>query len=158
VRQEELDFVERAPRKWVFEEEVAAPQHVVFDAISADPSTWEGWFPGLSSGGYGGDGPHGVGSKRWVKMSGVTYRETILAWDAPSRWAYRVDESTAPIAHALVEDWQVEPRGDDRSIVRWTFAIDAKPLFKVGAPAAGTVMGRLFKKAMANLSEELARR
>ena len=158
MRQEELDFVERAPRKWVFEEEVAAPPEAVFAAISADPSTWNGWFPGLSTGGYDGDGPHGVGTKRHVKMSGVTYRETMLAWDPPTRWAYRVDESTAPLAQALVEDWVIESRGEDRSVVRWTFAIDPKALFKVGAPAAGTVMGRLFKKAMANLSEELSRR
>ena len=52
MRQEELDFIERAPRKCVFEEEVQAPQAEVFAAISADPSTWDGWFPGLSSGGF----------------------------------------------------------------------------------------------------------
>ena len=157
MREEGLDFVERAPKKWTFEEEVHAPQEEVFAAISADPSTWT-WFPGLSSGSYEGDGPHGVGTKRHVKMSGITYRETMLAWEPPARWAYRVDESTAPLAHALVEDWVVERRGDDRSAVRWTFAIDPRSLFKAGLPAAPTVMGRLFKKAMANLSEELARR
>jgi hypothetical protein len=157
MRKEELDFLERAPKKWTFEEEVAAPQDEVFAAISADPSTWT-WFPGLSQGSYDSDPPHGVGTKRQVKMTGTTYKETMLAWDPPSRWAYRVDESSAPLAHALVEDWVIEPRGESRSAVRWTFAIDPKPLFKAGGLAAGAVMGRLFKKAMANLSETLSRR
>ena len=157
MREEDLGFLDRAPKTWTFEEEVHAPQEVVFAAISADPSTWT-WFPRLSSGSYDGDGPHGVGSKRQVKMSGVTYKETMLAWEAPSRWAYRVDKSSVPLAHALVEDWVVEPRGEHAAVVRWTFAIDPKALFKAGMPAAPTVMGRLFKKAMANLSEELSRR
>src|SRR5919202_1806476 len=111
----------------MFQEEVDAPQAKVFAAISADPSTWT-WFPRLSSGGYEGDGPRGVGTKRWVKMTGITYNETMLAWDPPSRWAYRVDASSAPLAHALVEDWLIDPQGD-HSVVRWTFAIDPRPLF-----------------------------
>jgi hypothetical protein len=156
VRKEDLAFIDRAPKKWTFEEEVHAPQDAVFAAISADPSTWT-WFPRLSSGSYEGDGPHGVGSKRQVKMSGVTYKETMLVWEPPSRWAYRVDESSVPLANALVEDWVVEARGEDRAVVRWTFAIDPRTLFKAGMSAAPAVMGRLFKKAMANLSEELSR-
>jgi hypothetical protein len=157
VRPEDLGFLERAPKRWTFEEEVKAPQAEVFAAISADPSTWT-WFPRLSSGSYEGDGPRGVGTKRWVKMTGITYSETMLAWDPPSRWAYRVDASSAPLAHALVEDWVIAPRGEDRSVVRWTFAIDPKPLFKVGLPAAPTVMRRLFTRAMANLTKELSLR
>ncbi len=156
MRQEGLDFIERAPKKWTFEAEVAAQQEEVFDAISADPSTWK-WFPGLSSGRYE-DDSRGVGTKRRVKMTGTTYEETMVAWDRPRRWAYRVDACSVPLAAALVEDWVVEQRGDDRSVVRWTFAIDPKTLFKVGQPAAPTVMGRLFRKAMANLSDELTRR
>ena len=153
-RPEGLDFLSRAPKMWTFEAEVAAPQQGVWDAISADPSTWT-WFPGLASGSYEGGGPPGVGTKRKVSMTGTTYRETMLAWAPPTRWAYRVDECSIPLAHALVEDWVIEARGD-HAVVRWTFAIDPRTLFKAGAPAAGAVIGKLFKKAMANLSEHLA--
>ena len=154
LRPENLDFIAAAPKRWTFDAEVAAPQARVFDAISADPSTWT-WFPGLSSGGYEGEGPHGVGSKRHVSMTGTTYRETMLAWDPPGRWAYRVDETSVPLAHALVEDWVIEAKGD-HAVVRWTFAIDPRPLFRAGLAVAPKVMGRLFRKAMANLSDELA--
>jgi hypothetical protein len=155
LRPEGLEFLTTAPKRWEYEEPVAAPQAVVFDAISADPTTWT-WFPGLSAGGYEGDGPRGVGSRRFVRMSRVTYRETIVAWDAPSRWAYRVDECTVPMAKALVEDWHVEPASDGAtSVVRWTFAIDPGPLFRAGMPLAPTVMGRLFHRAMSQLGATL---
>jgi hypothetical protein len=87
-------------------------------------------------------------------MAGTRYKETILAWDAPSRWAYRVDECSAPIARALVEDWVIAPNGDG-SVVRWTFTIDPRALFIAGTPVAGKLMGSLFAKAMKNLSEQL---
>jgi hypothetical protein len=90
-------------------------------------------------------------------MAGTAYRETMIAWTEPSLWAYRVDASSAPLAHALVETWELIETGDgaEHTIVRWTFAIDPKALFKTGKVAAATVMGTLFRKAMANLSDHL---
>jgi len=155
LRPEDLAFLERAPKRWDFEEPVAAAPEAVFEAISADPSTWT-WFPGLSrSAAYKSEPPHGVGSLRQVSMAGTTYKETILAWDPPVRWAYRVDECSAPIARALVEDWVIAPSGDG-SVVRWTFTIDPRALFIAGMPVAGKLMGSLFARAMRNLSEQLA--
>jgi hypothetical protein len=87
-------------------------------------------------------------------MAGTTYKETILAWDPPTRWAYRVDECSAPIARALVEDWAISLDGD-ASVVTWTFTIDPRALFIAGMPVAGKVMGSLFAKAMHNLSAQL---
>jgi hypothetical protein len=153
LRVEDIGFIDRAPYKWAYEEPVSAPQKEVFEAISADPSTWT-WFPGITSGGYEGAGPHGVGSRRKVSMAGAVYRETILAWDPPSRWVYRVDETTVPLAHALVEDWTIIDRGD-HTVVRWTFAIDPRRLFRVSLPVAPAAMGKLFAKAMRNLSTSL---
>ena len=39
LRAEDLAFLERAPKRWDFEEPVAATPEAVFEAISADPST-----------------------------------------------------------------------------------------------------------------------
>lgn len=154
LRAEDLAFLERAPKRWDFTEPVGAPPEAVFEAISADPSTWT-WFPGLSrEAAYKSQPPHGVGSIRQVSMAGTTYKETILAWDPPTRWAYRVDECSAPIARALVEDWVISPAAEG-SVVRWTFTIDPRALFLAGLPVAGKLMGSLFAKAMRNLSEQL---
>jgi len=155
LRKEPLSFVGTAPKRWTFEAPVAAPREQVFAAISADPKTWT-WFPGISSGSrYHGDGPHGVGSIREARMGPAVYRETILAWDAPNVWAYRVDEMTVPLANALVEEWRIDP-APGGSVVRWTFAIDPRPLFIASGPLAPRAMGRLFRSAMRNLSETLA--
>lgn len=153
LREVTLDFLELAPKRWAFEAPVDASQESVFAAISADPSTWT-WFPGITGGGYGGNGSPGVGTIREARMGPTVYRETMLAWDEPARWVYRVDEMTVPLAHALVEEWLISPAGDG-SVVRWKFAIDPKPLFSAGGPAVPRVMGTLFRRAMRNLSSTL---
>lgn len=148
-----VDFLAKAPKRWDFTAPVDAQPEVVFGAISSDPSTWT-WFPGMTGGGYEGPGPHGVGSIREARMGPTLYRETMLVWDAPSRWVYRVDEMTVPLAHALVEDWTVAPSGPG-SVVRWAFAIDPRPLFRASMSLAPATMGGLFRKAMRNLSAAL---
>jgi hypothetical protein len=149
-----LDFLDTAPERMAFSGEVPWPREDVFAAFSADPSTWRGWFPGCTGGAYEGPGPHGVGARRRVHVGGVRYLETILAWDTASWWVYRVDESTAPLAHALVEGWSFEDRAAGTS-VRWTFAIDPRPAFAAVRPLAPTVMGALFGRALRNLTRVL---
>jgi hypothetical protein len=150
LRAVELDFLKDAPNTWDFEAEVHAPPKVVFAAICADPSTWTRWFPGLERGAYEGDGPPGVGTRREVSQEGITYRETMLAWDEPTRWAYRVDESSGDMFHALAEDWVVEAKGD-HSVVRWTFAIDPKPEIVALLDDLPAIVGKVFDDAMAGL-------
>ncbi|MGH2728118.1 MAG: SRPBCC family protein [Actinomycetota bacterium] len=154
LRSESLGFLETAPKRWTFETLVHAPHETVFDAIAADPSTWA-WFPGFTSGRYEGPGPHGVGSIRVVKVGPGVYRETIMVWDRPVRWVYRVDETTVPLAKALMEEWRVEPAGNSTAVVRWTFAIDPRLIFRAIGPAAPAVLRRTFRKAMANLGTVL---
>ena len=155
LRPEGLDFTTSAPKRWTFSAPVAARPDDVFGALCADPSTWAMWFPGFSAGHYEGDAPPGIGSGREVKVGPTRYVETVIAWDAPRQWGYRVDETTAPMAHALVEVWDVVPDGNG-SVVSWTFAIDPRPLFTVVMPLASPVMGALFRRAMRNLSRHLA--
>jgi hypothetical protein len=155
LRPEGLDFLTSAPRRWTFSAPVAAPPTAVFAALSADPSTWASWFPGFTAGHYEGEGTPGLGSGREVTVGRARYRETMVAWDEPTRWTYRVDETTVPMADALVEEWRIAPDGD-HSVVSWTFAIDPKPLFSLSRPLAAPVMGWLFRRAMRNLSRRLS--
>jgi len=90
-------------------------------------------------------------------MGDSQYRETILAWDEPTRWAYRVDESADALIDALVEEWVVEGGGDgDRSTVRWTFAVQPGGDMEAAIPAAKTMIGDMFGQAMANLTTRLS--
>jgi hypothetical protein len=154
LRPVDLDFVRTAPKRYVFEAMVPADRSRVFAAVSGDPSGWKDWFPGISSGAY--EGPPGVGAMRFVKFRGTSYFETMLAWDEPSRWMFRVDRSTLPIAKALVEDWTFEERGGG-TLARWTFALEPTLLFRVIGPVVTRTMARLFRRAMRNLGSVLAR-
>ena len=90
-----------------------------------------------------------------MRMGDSWYRETILAWDAPTRWAYRVDESADSMLDALVEEWLIEGDGD-RSTVRWTFAVEPNADLAEGFPAAKSMIGDMFDQAMANLGARLS--
>jgi uncharacterized protein YndB with AHSA1/START domain len=150
MRTVDLEFLNAAPHRFVFEATVPASREAVFGAISADPSTWT-WWPGHDEGSYETPPPHGVGSRRHMRMGDSWYRETILAWDEPTRWAYRVDESADAVIDALVEEWIVEGEGS-HSKVRWTFAVEPAADFASGFAAAKTMIGDMFDQAMANLS------
>jgi hypothetical protein len=156
LREESLEFLKSAPIILDFSERVRAPQADVWAAIGADPSTWIPWFPGLREGAFTSPPPHGVGTKRQVRVRGVgQYKETIVAWDEGSRMAYRVERTSLPIARALMEDWVLEPHGDTTR-VHWTFAIDPTPVFRLSLRLSPKTIGRVFTKAMRNLDARLA--
>ncbi|MGZ4678255.1 MAG: SRPBCC family protein [Acidimicrobiia bacterium] len=148
-----LDFLESAPVRFDYAAELPAPADRVFAVISADPVTWT-WFPGLTEGRYEDGPPYGVGTRRAVVMEGVTYRETVLAWDEPTRWAYRVDESSESTFRALAEDWVMEPQGD-QSVLRWTFAVDPVPDLTALIAGAREMIGSVFLDAMDSLAAYL---
>jgi uncharacterized protein YndB with AHSA1/START domain len=154
LRTVDVDFLEKAPHRFVFEASIPASQERVFGAISADPSTWT-WWPGHDEGRYETPAPHDVGSRRYMRMGDSWYRETILAWDVPVRWAYRVDESANAMIDALVEEWIVD--GDnDGSTVRWTFAVEPASNLAASFSEAKSMIGDMFDQAMANLGKQLA--
>ncbi len=150
-----LDFLETAPHRFEYSEPLAAPPAAVFAAISADPSTWS-WFPGIEEGAYEGDEPAGVGTRRWVRIGGTKYRETVLAWDAPQRWAYRVDETSSPLLTALLEDWVMEPAAGDSTTLRWTFAFEPLPETAELLVGAQALIGTTFHDAVRGLDATLS--
>jgi hypothetical protein len=156
LRPVDLGFLESAPYRHVTTELVRRTPDAVFAAISEDPAGWGSWYPGFShQGRYLTPPPHGVGSVREVTMLGVRYREQILAWDTPHRWAFYVDRATLPFGRAFVEDYQVTPEGA-HSVVQWTLAIDPRGLVRVAMPLMSVVLPRLFRRAMTNLERQLA--
>jgi uncharacterized protein YndB with AHSA1/START domain len=149
-----LDFLETAPHRFDYHEPIAAPPAAVFAAISADPTTWS-WFPGVDEGSYEGDAPAGVGTRRWVNVGGVKYRETVLAWDEPRRWTYRVDETSAPVFVALLEDWVMEPADNDTTTLRWTFAFEPRAETAELLVGSQEFIGTTFHDAARNLDASL---
>jgi hypothetical protein len=155
MRRESVDFLQTAPVILRYTTDVAAAQTAVFAELSGDPANWRHWFPGVRDGAYDSPPPHGVGSLRRVRVRGAgTYRETIVAWEEPRAWGWRVDATTLPLATALLEHWALEPAGNGTRIT-WTFAVDPKPWFRLGLSAMPGVMERVFRTAMRNLERRL---
>jgi uncharacterized protein YndB with AHSA1/START domain len=156
LRPVDLEFEGKAEQVFRVEEQVDAPLERVWQAF-ADASTWQHWFPGVEWARYEGRLPPGIGTTRRSSVGGVQYEETMLVWDHPRRWAYRVDRSTAPVARAQLEITDFASSGPGTR-VRWTLAVD--PLEKLGYLADGTpfdvFLANLFRAAMRGLEAYLA--
>lgn len=156
LRPVEPDFLETAPHVFTTTEVLSRPAVELFSAIAVDPAGWGGWFPGFSSAGrYLTAPPHGVGSQRRMSMAGMTYHETVIAWEEPGvgrpgRYSFRVDRSTVPVAWALAEEYRVFEH-DGSSILQWTFAIDPRRVLRPALRWMDPILAALFRRVAANL-------
>ena len=116
LRREDLSFVERAPVVVRAEVSVPAGPEAVWPAL-ADASAWPKWFRGMQDARYTSPAPHGVGSKRSVRVLGLRADETILAFDPAERFAFRVDATNVPVMRALVEIVTLERVGGSTRVL-----------------------------------------
>jgi hypothetical protein len=154
LRAEDAGFVTSAPKILVFDAGVDAPRNRVFEAIVDDPQSWKAWFPGITGGSYASEADQGVGATRFLGVAGTRVRETILVREEPRRWMYRVDATSIPIAHAIVEAWLFEDLPDG-TYVRWTLAIEPRVLFHLLLPFPQTTIGAIWRRGMRTLSADL---
>ena len=123
----DLDFLNTAPLCLSFAGTLRAAPAAVFNAIAHDVATMPRWYGAVAKAEYGGTAPYGVGTKRRVKLvGGVAFHEEVLAWDAPHRYAYRIERTTVPGIRAMAEEWVVLETPAGTRVV-WTMAIEAAP-------------------------------
>lgn len=151
LREVGLDFVERAPVRFVFAREISAPPEPVFRALAEDVPGWAEWFSAVALA-----RPLDDGARREVRLRGGTrFEETILAAKSPEVYAYRVDVTNAPGARAMVEEWRLAPAGAGTR-VQWTFAVDGTAPFRFAFGLARAGLGRTFRGAVTALDRRLA--
>lgn len=145
------DFTEDAPVRLVFTAEAAAAPAAVYQALAEDVTGWPAWFRAVTLA----RPTHGGAGREVRLMGGVRFQETIMAADPGQRYAYRVDETNAPGMRALLEEWWLSPAGSGTRI-RWTFAADGTPAFRLGLAAARPGLGHSFRAAVRALDGRLA--
>lgn len=146
-----LDFTGSAPLRLVFTREMAAAPEAVYHALAEETTGWPRWFTAVAA-----CRPADGGRGREVRLRGGTrFRETVLAAEAPHRYAYRVDETNAPGPRALVEEWRLSPAGTGTR-VRWTVAADGPAPFRLLLRIGRAGVGRAFRDAMTRLDRRLA--
>jgi uncharacterized protein YndB with AHSA1/START domain len=148
------DFLEAAPVRLVFARDVSAAPEAVFGALAEDVPGWAAWFGAVAHA-----RPLDGGARREVRLKGGTrFVETVLAAEEPEVYAYRVDSTNAPGARALVEEWRLAPSGTGTGTgtrVRWTFAADGTPAFRLALGLARPGLGRAFRVAVTSLDRRL---
>lgn len=146
-----LDFIDVAPVRLVFAQEISAAPEAVFHALNDDVPGWAQWFAAVTHARATDDG-----AGRDIRLrGGGRFQETILASKEPEVYAYRVDVTNAPGARALAEEWRLAPAGTGTR-VQWTFAADGTALFRFTVNAARAGLGRAFRDAVVTLDRRLA--
>jgi len=147
-----LDFVDTAPVRLVFAQEISAPPEAVFHALNDDVPGWAEWFAAVKQA-----RPIDDGAGRDIRLvGGGRFRETVIAAKEAEVYAYRVDVTNAPGARALAEEWRLIPAGTGTR-VRWTFGADGTALFRLAVKAGRAGLGRAFREAVTQLDRRLAR-
>jgi len=159
LRKVGLEFIDEAPQSYRLVAHVTFPADEVWRAL-ADAEGWSSWFPGVEWARYADTTQEpGVGSVRQSQVGGVRYDETMLIWDEPCRWGYRIDRTTAPIARAQVEVTELESDSQGTQVI-WRLATDPAEALEYladGTPFA-SFLQQLHEDAMKGLEDYLTER
>lgn len=151
-----LEFLDEAPMRVDVEVTTPLTREQVWNAFT-DAATWASWFPGVRDASYPEEAPpYGVGTKRRADVDGQIFEETLLAWDDRERWTYRIDRTTAPLAHAQVESTELEDAEGGGTRVRWILASDPRETFAAAREVLPGILERRLADALANLERQLA--
>lgn len=150
-----LEFLDSAPVTLRATVTVNRPPDEVFAAFAHDPATWGEFFPGFDrSGYYHTPGPHGVGSGYAKRFLGITFEERVLAWEEGTRFAFRVERSSAPVFHAWVEDYRFEPDGGSGTVVNIAIGGHPRIPVKLAELALSRALPVVFNRAARNLEAD----
>jgi hypothetical protein len=153
LRPVELGFIDTAPVRLVFAQEISATPKAVFHALNDDVPGWAEWFTAVTRA-----RPLDDGAGRDIRLrGGGRFRETVIAAKDAEVYAYRVDVTNAPGVRALAEEWRLVPAGTGTR-VQWTFAADGTALFRLAVKAGRAGLGRAFRDAVTTLDRRLAHR
>jgi len=147
-----LDFIDTAPVRLIFAQEMSAAPEAVFQALNDDVPGWAEWFAAVTRAESIDDG-----AGRDIRLKGGGhFRETVIAAKEAEVYAYRVDVTNAPGARAMAEEWRLTPSGGGTR-VQWTFAVEGNAVFRGVVRMARPGLGRAFKGAVIALDRRLKR-
>jgi uncharacterized protein YndB with AHSA1/START domain len=126
TRRETADFVERAPARASVEREVDAPPARVFEVL-ADAPGWTRWWPHMKRCEWTTPLHAGVGAERLVVVNGLKVHERFVAWEPGVRFGFTFLTVNIPATRAGVELAELIPIDRDRTLLRYTMAVDPYP-------------------------------
>ena len=147
----ELDFIDRAPFRFVSTVDLAITPEQLFEVLS-DEAPWPHWATVITNVEWTSAEPRGVGTTRTVTMRGhITGDEEFLAWEPFSHMAFRFNTSTSNAISAFAEDYRVVETGDGCHLT-WVMAMKPSGLAgRLGMTLGQPVMAWLFQRFLHNL-------
>ncbi|MGB3232286.1 MAG: SRPBCC family protein [Mycobacterium sp.] len=147
----DLDFVARAPYRFVSTVDLAITPEQLFEVL-ADETSWPQWATVITDVTWTSPEPRGVGTTRTVDMrGGITGDEEFLVWEPFTRMAFRFNEATTDAVAAFAEDYRVVPTADGCHLT-WIMAMKPSGLAgRFGLFAGRPVMGWMFQRFLHNL-------
>ncbi|MEX3654238.1 MULTISPECIES: SRPBCC family protein [Mycolicibacterium] len=147
----ELDFIDRAPFRFVSTVDLAITAEQLFEVLS-DETSWPHWATVITNVEWTSAEPRGVGTTRTVTMRGnIVGDEEFLAWEPFSHMAFRFNTSTSNAISAFAEDYRVveTPQGCH---LTWVMAMKPSGLAgRLGMTLGQPVMAWLFQRFLHNL-------
>ncbi|OBG89754.1 polyketide cyclase [Mycobacterium sp. NS-7484] len=147
----ELDFIDRAPFRFVSTVDLAITPEQLFEVLS-DASSWPQWATVITNVEWTSPEPRGVGTTRTVTMRGhIVGDEEFLAWEPFSHMAFRFNTSTSNAISAFAEDYRVVPTGEGCHLT-WVMALKPSGLAgQIGMMLGRPVMAWMFQRFLHNL-------
>ena len=147
-----LDFVKNARFRFENKVDLAAPPDKVFE-VFADCSTWAKWFPDVVRAEWATDPPHGLGSRRVVKLKTLSAREEFIAWEPGKRYTFSVYALSIPLLRRMAEDYQLVPKGDGETTLLWNVYYEPRRFLRPFNRLVRPVFQRMFNRGMKGLAE-----
>ncbi|WP_088240727.1 SRPBCC family protein [Calothrix rhizosoleniae] len=148
----DMDFLERAPVRFVNEVELDASATDVF-TIFEDAEAWPEWIKLIVKVEWTSPKPYGVGTTRIVKGSFLTVNEYFFVWQQNKRFAFYFTEASLPLFKAFAEDYRLENLGDNRCKFIYTVCLEPIFLMRLGGSLVLKFYDQLFQKVTKNLAE-----
>ncbi|MFV8052382.1 SRPBCC family protein [Mycobacterium sp. 48b] len=147
----ELDFIDRAPFRFVSTVDLAITPEQLFEVLS-DATSWPHWATVITNVEWTSPEPRGIGTTRTVTMRGhIVGDEEFLAWEPFSHMAFRFNTSTSNAISAFAEDYRVVETADGCHLT-WVMAMKPRGLAgRLGMTMGRPVMAWLFQRFLYNL-------
>jgi D-arabinono-1,4-lactone oxidase/polyketide cyclase/dehydrase/lipid transport protein len=149
------DFAQRAPYVIDIHQVMSAPPEAIFDAI-VDLRDATEWLPDFVRANWV-EGP----SARGEQVVEETFRfmsqrvRTFLA-ERGRHWMASIDACTLPLGRELMEDLELEPMPDGRTLVRWRYYYDPYPALRPIRPLLHRQFEHMLRLSLEQLDEHLA--
>lgn len=147
----ELDFIDRAPFRFVSTVDLAITPEQLFEVLG-DATSWPQWATVITNVEWTSPEPRGVGTTRTVTMRGhIVGDEEFLAWEPFSHMAFRFNTSTSNAISAFAEDYRVVETAGGCHLT-WVMAMKPSGLAgQLGMAMGRPVMAWLFQRFLHNL-------